>query len=239
MSGAVLSWKDITLGGITLGAFWMRDRNGTLAEMVRNLIVAEMMDADKWWKAAALDGRTLAGESDLLTAHASLQLEAGWLTLHALLARQWGSMSAHAAGRSNGFDADAAGWLALLEAPAQPLDQLTLTPYLLVATGTGPQPDSASRTLRSFVTLMPVSSRAAILMGGELNPLLHQPEYQMLGLAARGVSAAGLDVRFDPLPGLSVAHSSSVLGYALQDDTLFAPKYGLELDTAEIGRAHV
>jgi len=234
VAGGSLAWALPGLLAAKAGALWARDRCGLVSGMMQDMLALELMARGRYWSGASVLERPLLGRSGIVTLHASAEADLGLASIRLLGAVQVGDVTLRNAETGKETSGRAAGTLLLAEAPINPVHDLKLVPFLLRVSGARKGQWTNDRQLGSFVTLSPLFSRAAIFLGGEMNPALSQPDFRLLGLGARGVSAAGLELSGTLFDRLRLAHSSTVLGNAREGDGLASAEYGVELDTAAV-----
>lgn len=234
VAGGTFSWSFRGLLSLESGALWMRDRATLVPGMMRDMLVLELMASGHWNVGAATIDHPVTGKADVVTLHTTAELDLDFVGLRVLAALQAGSVTLGNPTTGKERSGRPAGRLLLVELPVTPLPSLRIVPYYLRVSGSRQGQWADEQQLGSFVTLAPLFGRAAIFLGGQVDPALSQSDFRLLGLGARGVTAAGAELRFEPISRLRLVHSTSVLGYARKDDGAASARYGVELDTAAV-----
>jgi hypothetical protein len=231
LGGGRIGWSFRGTVLLEVGALWLRDRSGLVPGMMRDMLATELMASGRWGAGAAVLEKPIAGEADIATVHASAEVDFGVAGARILAAFQAGTVDLENLSNGKVTSGRPAGNALLVETPFTPVPELRITPFLLRVSGSAKGQWTDDRQLGSFVTLAPLFGRAAMFLGGDIDPALTRRDFRCLGLGARGVSAAGLDARWEPLDRLRLGHSTTVLGHARSGDGVASAEYGVELDT--------
>ncbi len=234
VAGGRFGWSWRGTVSLEAGALWMRDRSALVPSMMRDMLAMELMASGRWGAGTTVLDRPYSGEADVVTLHAEAELDFGVAGAHFIAAFQVGSVTLENIEKGTLKTGRPAGTLFLVEAPVAPTTDLRIIPFLLRVSGARAGDWTEDRKLAPFVTLSPLVGRATLFLGGEVDPALSTQDFRVLGLGARGVSAAGIDVKWEPLSRLRLSHSTTVLGHAREGDGLASAEYGVELDTAAV-----